>query len=68
MIATLVNGVVHCPKCNSPMNIEKARRRLAKKSGEQVWEHEYHWGKQVIVGNCSCGEYVFYHITNYVTK
>lgn len=62
MQGELVDGVLHCPKCKSPMNITKARRRYAKKHGEQQWERVCHWGTQVVAGECACGKYVYYHV------
>lgn len=59
------DGVIKCPKCKSPMNVIKARRRYVKAIGRvPEWEYKSFWGSQVTVGDCSCGEHVFYHIEN----
>ncbi len=60
------DGTINCPRCKSPMNIEKSRRRHVKRAHftPTEWERDYTFFKQVIIGDCACGEYVFVHIKN----
>ena len=58
------DGVVKCPKCHSPMNVSKARKRYLKKCSQPAsWEQEYPHFTSVTVGNCACGEHVYYFIS-----